>query len=405
MSIVIVGANVAGGRAAETLRQEGYNGPITLIGEEPDRPYERPPLSKEYLASDNIAFHGFLRDIAFYNDHDITLMLGTKAIGLDTAAREVVLEGDKRVGFDKLLIATGSAVRELDVPGINLNNVFYLRNLDDATRLREALGKAKDVVVIGGGFIGAEVAATSRGRGLNVTLIESLSRPMIKALGPKVGAAYADIHTAHGVNVLTNAQVVEFEGVSQVRGVKLKDGTVIPADIVVVGVGVVPAVDWLEGSGIAIENGVLVDAFCQTNVPGIYAAGDVARWWHPVFEKRIRVEHLDNAGNQGVAAARAMLHKGEIYAPIPFVWSDQYDLKMQYVGHASGDDEVVLRGSPKTVPWSAFYLRDGRLVAALAMNRFKDIPAARRLIEKRVLVDPAVLADEASDLRAYSRQA
>jgi 3-phenylpropionate/trans-cinnamate dioxygenase ferredoxin reductase subunit len=403
-TIVIVGANMAGGRAAETLRQQGFAGRVVLVGAEPDRPYERPPLSKEYLQGGR-GEDFYHRPPDYYAEHDIELLLGARATRLDPAARAVELADGRRLAYDRLLIATGATPRRLPVPGADLDGVLYLRTLAEARALRERVAEARRVVVVGMGFIGAEVVASCRKRGLEVTALELLPVPLERALGRRIGEVYAEIHRARGVDLRLGAGVAEFRGDGRVEQVVTAAGERLDCDLAVVGVGVAPVVDWLEGSGLEIQNGVVVDEYCRTNLPDVYAAGDVANWWHPRLGERLRVEHYDNAMNQGIAAAKSMLGQGESYAPVPYFWSDQYDLRMQYVGHASGQDEVVLRGSPEDPAWSAWYLRDGHLRAALAVNRFKDISAARQLLARDVPVTRDQFADEGVDLRALARKA
>lgn len=403
-TIVIVGANMAGGRAAETLRQQGFAGRVVLVGAEPDRPYERPPLSKEYLQGER-GEDFYLRPPDYYAEHDIELLLGARATRLDPAARAVELADGRRLTYDRLLIATGATPRRLPIPGADLDGVLYLRTLPEARALRERVAGAGRAVVVGMGFIGAEVVASCRKRGLEVTALELLPVPLERALGRQIGEIYASIHRAHGVDLRLGAGVAEFRGDGRVEQVVTAAGERLDCDLAVVGVGVAPVVDWLAGSGLEMQNGVVVDEVCRTNLPDVYAAGDVANWWHPRLGERLRVEHYDNAMNQGIAAAKSMLGQGESYAPVPYFWSDQYDLRMQYVGHASGQDEVVLRGSPEDPAWSAWYLRDGRLRAALAVNRFKDISAARQLLARDIPVTRDQLADEGVDLRALARKA
>jgi 3-phenylpropionate/trans-cinnamate dioxygenase ferredoxin reductase subunit len=398
-TIVIVGASMAGGRAAETLRAEGFDGRIVLVGAEPDRPYERPPLSKELLRGELPSERVFLRPAEFYAEQQIETRYGIRAIGLDPDARVVELESGERIGYDALLIATGASPRRLQVPGAELEGIYYLRTLRDAERLRAALQAASRVVVVGAGFIGAEVAASSRQMGLEVVLLEALAAPLLRVLGADVGHYYAQFHREQGVDVRLNAPVAGFRGQGQVEAVVLGDDQEVPCDLAVVGVGVVPEVAWLAGSGVALDNGVLADEWCRTNRPGVYAAGDVANWWHPRLGERLRVEHYDNAQNQGVAAARSILSRGAPYAPVPFFWSDQYDLTLQYVGHASRWDATCRRGRPEDRSFITFYLHQGRIRAALGVNRFKDVSAARRLIEAGVVVEPERLADESVELR------
>lgn len=400
---LIVGASLAGGRAAETLRQEGFEGRIVLLGAEAERPYDRPPLSKGILRDEVAENDIYLRPVDYYAEQAIELRLGAPAIALRPAERTVEVSGGERITYDKLLIATGVAVRPLAVPGAHLSGIHYLRTLDDARAIKATAGRASRAVVVGAGFIGAEVAASLRGAGLPVTLLEVLPVPLQRALGNQVGEICGEIHRERGVDLRLTEGVSEFRGAERVEEVVTTSGATIPADLVVVGVGVRPNVDWLAGSGLAIENGVLVDEFSRTNLPNVYAAGDVANWWHPGLGERLRVEHYDNAQNQGVAAAKSMLGKGEPYAPVPYFWSDQYDLTLQYVGHARGDDECVFRGDVGTRSFVAFYLRDGAIRAALGINRLREVNATKRLIRDRVPITAEQLADEGADLRRVGR--
>jgi len=403
-SYVIVGANLAGGRAAEALRESGFDGRIVLVGAEPDRPYERPPLSKEYLRREMPEEKLYLRPPAYYEEQRIELRLGVRATRLDPAARVVDLDSGERLPYDKLLIATGSEVRRLGIPGVDLAGVRYLRTRADSAALAALLDKAQRVVVIGAGFIGSEVAASARKLGKEVTILEAAPVPLVRALGVKMGEVCAGIHRDHGVDLRLSCGVMEFRGAGRVEEVVLADGSAVPCDLAVVGVGVAPSVGWLEGSGIALDNGVVVNEYCATNLPGVYAAGDVANAWNPLYGERLRVEHYDNAQNQGIAAGKAMAGVREPYAPVLSFWSDQYEYTLQYVGHAGGDDEIVVRGDLSTRSFTAFYMREGRLRAAFAIGRPKDIMATRRLIQSGKQLDPGVLADEQTDLRALSRQ-
>jgi 3-phenylpropionate/trans-cinnamate dioxygenase ferredoxin reductase subunit len=406
---VIVGANLAGGRAAEALRAGGAQERIVLVGAEPDRPYERPPLSKAFPAGQLAEEKVYLRPAEYYASQGIELLLGRRATRLDPRERVVELEDGARLRYTALLIATGAAPRRLAAPGGDLEGVLYLRDLRDARRLRDRLAAgskpAQRVVVVGAGFIGAEVAAVARGLGHEVVVLEALPVPLERALGPVVGGLYAEIHRARGVDLRTNAAVTEILERGGEFQVRTASGERFDCDLVVVGVGVTPEVGWLESSGIQLRNGVVVDELCRTSLPDVYAAGDVANWWHPRLGHHLRVEHFDNAQNQGVAAARSMLGQGQPYAPVNYFWSDQYDLSLQYVGHASGEDQVVLRGQVDGGSWSAFYLRDGALKAALGVNRFRDVSAARQLIARDVPVTPEQLRDESLDLKSLARTA
>jgi 3-phenylpropionate/trans-cinnamate dioxygenase ferredoxin reductase component len=400
---VIVGANLAGGRAAEAMRENGFDGRIVLVGAEPDRPYERPPLSKDYLLRETAEEKLYLRPASYYEEQRIDLRLGVHATRFDPAAKLVDLDTGERLPYEKLLIATGSEVRRLAIPGVDLAGVRYLRTRADSIALAASLEKAQRVVVIGAGFIGSEVAASARKLGKEVTILEAAPVPLARALGAKMGEICAAIHRDHGVDLRLSCGVNAFRGAGRVEEVVLADGSAIACDLAVVGVGVAPAVGWLNASGVKLDNGVVVNEFCETNLPGVYAAGDVANAWNPLYGERIRVEHYDNAQNQGIAAGKAMADGREPYAPVLYFWSDQYEYTLQYVGHAGGDDQIVVRGDPSTRSFTAFYLRQGRLRAAFAIGRPKDIMATRHLIQSCKSVESSVLANEKTDLRALTR--
>ncbi len=395
---VILGASLAGGTAAQTLRKEGFDGGIALVGAEPERPYERPPLSKEYLRRESPRDDVFLNSPDYYREQEIELRLGQRAVRLDAAAKRVVLDSGDEVPYDKLLISTGTLPRELQAPGVDLDGAFYLRTLRQSDALGEALQRRPRVLVIGAGFIGSEVAASARSLGCEVTMLEVAPVPLVRALGEQLGAVYADFHREQGVNVRTGVGIAEFRGAGRLEAAVTTAGDTIPCDVAVIGVGVAPAAAFLEGSGMALENGVLTDELCRASVPDVFAAGDVANWWHPTWQERLRLEHYDNAVNQGAAAAKSMLGAGEPYTPIPYFWSDQYDLNLQYRGHASRWDEIILRGEPAERSFSAFYLLGGRLRACLSVNRSQDQEAAERLIAAGTPVDGRRLADETVDI-------
>src|SRR3954447_7823717 len=293
-TFVIVGAGLAGAKAAETLRAEGFAGRVVLLGSENDRPYERPPLSKDYLRGEAERDTVYVHDAGFYADQDIELLTGRTAVVLDVAARELALDGAERLGFDRLLLATGAEPRRLSIPGSELDGVHYLRSVDDADRLRERFDQGGSAVVIGAGWIGAEAAASARQRGLDVTVVEPASVPLERVLGPEVGAIYRDIHADQGVRMLLGTGVEAFEGDGTVQRVRTSDGRTLDCDLVVVGIGVVPRTQIAEQAGLDVDNGILVDAHLQTGVPGIFAAGDVANAQHPFYGERVRVEHWDN---------------------------------------------------------------------------------------------------------------
>ncbi|MCU1426248.1 MAG: NAD(FAD)-dependent dehydrogenase [Actinomycetia bacterium] len=390
-TVAIAGMSLAGLRAAETLRREGFDGRIVAIGDEPHLPYDRPPLSKELLAGEAEPDDIVLRKQGV-DDLDLDWRLDARAVALDVAARELELHDGERVAFDGLVIATGATPRRL--PGQpDLAGVFTLRTLDDALAIRELLEGRPRVVVIGAGFIGSEIAATCRKRGLDVTVLEALPQPMVRGLGPVLGEACARLHREHGVDLRLGVAVEGIEGDGRVERVRLGDGTHIDADVVVVGVGVVPVTDWLERSGLTIDNGVVCDESCLA-APGIVAAGDVARWPNPLFDGELmRLEHWTNATEQAVHVAHRLLEEdpGTPFAPVPFVWSDQYDVKIQTVGRVGAELELhIAHGSLDEFQFVGLFGRAGRLVGALGFNRPRQVMQYRRMIAERASWDDAL---------------
>lgn len=406
-TIVIVGASLAGAKAAETLRTEGFGGRVVLVGEEPERPYERPPLSKGYLRGEDDQAGIYVHDEGFYAAHDIQLRTSTRVVGINPPARQAVLDDGERIGYDKLLLATGAVPRVLRVPGADLPGVYCLRSVRDADRLREAIRRAGRIVVVGAGWIGSEAAASARQMGTDVALIDVAAVPLERVLGPEVGAVYRDLHADHGVQLHMATGVEAFVGGTDVEGVRTRDGRTIEGDLVLVGVGVVPRTDLAEEAAIAVGDGVLVDEGLQTSRDGIYAAGDVANAWHPLLDARIRVEHWANALNQGPAAARNMLGGHAPYDRVPYFFSDQYNLGMEYSGHAPAWDRVVFRGDRDTREFVAFWLKDGRVLAGMNANvwgvteHIQALVRSRQPVDVDRLVDPAVsLRDIASEVTA-----
>ncbi len=390
-SVSIVGASLAGYWAAETLRRDGFEGRISLIGDEPHAPYDRPPLSKKFLAGDLDDYRLPLTTAEKLADLGLEMRLGCRATGLDVATRTLEVDGVAEP-YDGLLIATGARCRNL--PGTaGLAGVHTLRTRDDAEAIRDALANgARRVVVVGAGFIGAEVASTAIGRGAEVTMVEALEAPFGRVLGVEMGAVMADVHRRHGVDLRTGVGVDEVLGDDRLVGVRLADGATLEADLLVVGIGVVPNTDWLEGSGLTLDDGVVCDETCLA-APDVAAAGDVARWANPRYGEVMRVEHWDNAVQQGVHAARRLLQSDEEatpYAPVPWFWTDQYDRKVQLAGRPHTDDEVrVVAGSTAEHRFAAFYGRDGRFTAALGMNR------PRQVMQSKSLLDAGASWDEA----------
>jgi 3-phenylpropionate/trans-cinnamate dioxygenase ferredoxin reductase subunit len=385
-SVAIVGMSLAGLRASEALRRAGFDGRITAIGAEAHLPYDRPPLSKELLAGRWEPDEVVLRKQGV-DDLELDWRLGRRAVFLDLADRHVELDGGERVHFDGLVIATGSVPRRLPTLAGHLDGVFVLRTLDDALAIRGRLDARPRVVVIGAGFIGAEVAATCRGRGLEVTVLEALPQPMVRGLGSQIGAVCAGLHRDHGVDLRLGVSVEALEGDGRVERVRLADGAVIDADLVVVGIGVVPVTEWLDGSGLTIADGVVCDETVLA-APGVVVAGDVARWPNPLFDgESMRLEHWTNATEQGVAAAERLLvgdDAAQPFAPVPFVWSDQYDVKIQSVGRFNAEDELrVAHGTLDERRFVALFGRRGRLVGALGFGRPRQVMQYRRMISER----------------------
>lgn len=392
-TFVIVGASLAGAKAAETLREEGFDGRLVLIGDESERPYERPPLTKDYLRAESPREKTYVHAEAFYREHDIELMTGTAVTALDPDRSRITLDDEGELGYDRLLLTTGAEPRRLPTPGANLDGIHYLRTLEDCDALRERLDQGGPAAVIGSGWIGAEFAASARQRGADVTVIDPVSVPLERVLGPEVGAIYRDVHRDHGVQLLLGTGVEGFEGDRSVRAVKTSDGRTIECDFAVVGIGVAPRVELAEGAGLNTDNGIVVDQSLATSAPGVYAAGDVANAWHPFYDRHIRVEHWANALNQGPAAARAMLGQAVAYDRIPYFFSDQYDVGMEYSGFATEWDEVVFRGDPASREFIAFWLSEQRVVAGMNVNVWDVNEHLQALIRSRRVVDLATLAD------------
>ena len=373
--VVVVGGGLTGATVATTLREEGFDGPVTIVGAEPHTPYERPLLSKGYLLGTQERGEAFVHPPEWYPEHDVVLRTGVAVTALDRSAREVVLDDGTRLPYDHAVLATGSRARRLDVPGADLPGVRYLRRLEDADRLLAAFGERPRVVVVGGGWIGLETAAAAREAGLEVTVLEAGPVPLGRVLGPEMAQVFADLHREHGVDLRTSVQVagLEADGNGRVGGVRLADGTLVPAGLVVVGVGAEPEVTLARDAGLEVADGVVVDARLRTADPRVLAAGDVALAWRPALGRHLRVEHWANAGRQGALAARTVLGADATEDRLPYFYTDQYDLGMEYVGFAqsSGDgayDEVVVRGDLASRRFIAFWVRDGRVQAGMNVN-------------------------------------
>jgi NADPH-dependent 2,4-dienoyl-CoA reductase/sulfur reductase-like enzyme len=391
--VVVVGASLAGLSALETLRQEGFEGELIAVGAETVLPYDRPPLSKQVLQGGWEPDKIVLRDQGQYDALGVTWHLGRRATGLDVPNRTVTLDDGEPLAYDGLVIATGATPRKLaDTP--DLAGIHVLRTLDECLALRAELESASRVCVVGAGFIGAEVAASARVRGLDVTVLEALPAPLARAFPAEMGAACAALHLDQGVDLRCGVTVAGFEGEGRVSGVRLGDGSIVEADVVVVGVGVVPETGWLESSGLPLDNGVVCDSTCATAAPGVVAAGDIARWPNNLFGETMRIEHWSNAVEQGAAAAKRLLAgPGEAvdFAPVPYFWSDQYDAKIQFLGRCCPTDEVrVVDGSVEERRFVALFGRDGRLFGALAFNRPRLLMAYRKLLAAKTSFEDAI---------------
>jgi 3-phenylpropionate/trans-cinnamate dioxygenase ferredoxin reductase subunit len=395
---VIVGAGMAGGRAAITLRNEGFDGRIVLVGAEPDAPYERPPLSKGFLRGEqdrsslDITPKG-----GSWADIDVELRLGTEVTDIDPSASTLTLASGERQGYDRLLLATGSEPRRLDVPGADLDGVHVLRTLEDAERIGAAIARGGPIVVIGGGWIGAEVAACARQRDARVTLLSGSAPLLERTLGAELAGVYADLHRRHGVDLRQGAQATAIDGTGgRVTGVRMADGTSVAADAVVVGIGAVPRTGLAEGAGLEVSGGVRVDPLFRTSAPGVWAVGDIAVMRHPILDRDVRLDHWAAAWFGGPAAARSMLDKGTPYERVPYLYSDQYDLSMEAWGVPHRWDRVVIRGEPASGEFEAFWLLEGRIVGTMLGGHGEK--EQRKVLESLVRTEANVDAEALADL-------
>ena len=392
-TFVIVGASLAGAKAAQELRERGFDGRVVLIGTEAERPYERPPLSKDYLRGESERDKTHVHPADYYEQHDIELMTGTTVTAIDPESSRVTLDGGGELAYDKLLLTTGSEPRRIQAPGAELEGIYYLRSLADCDVLRRKLDDSGRVAVVGAGWIGSEFAASARQLGLEVTVIDPLALPNERIFGPEVGSFYRDVHVQHGVEMLLDQALEAFEGDGAVARVRTTAGKVVECDFAVVGIGITPRVQLAADAGLTVDNGIAANERLEASAPGIFAAGDVANAWHPFYEQRIRVEHWSNALNQGPAAARAMLGEDVSYDRIPYFFSDQYDVGMEYSGYATSWDQVVFRGDRDGGEFVAFWLSDGRVVGGMNVNVWDVNQHVQELIRSRRAVDVAALTD------------
>ena len=395
--VVIIGAGHAAGQAAASLRQAKYAGDITIVGDEAHIPYQRPPLSKAYLKGDQSADKVYLRAESFYADRNIAMKLSTRATAIDTTAKTVALSSDETLHYDHLLISTGSRPRKLSIDGSDLPGIHYLRTMDDVDGLRDGMQADANLVIVGGGYIGLEVAAVGRELGLNVHVLEMEERILQRVTTPEMSAYYHQLHEGRGVNIHTNTAVTGFAGDGKVQEVLCGDKR-YPADIVIVGIGIIPNTELAEAAGIVCDNGIVVDDHCCTSDPNVYAAGDCTNHPNPLLDRRLRLESVPNAMDQARVSTANMLGDDKTYAAIPWFWSDQYELKLQMVGFSADGDAQVLRGDMASNQFAIFYLKDGKVVAADAVNSPKEFMLCKQLVGKSA--DPAMLADPEADLKA-----
>ena len=394
--MVIIGAGHAAGQAAASLRHEKYEGPITIIGDEPHIPYQRPPLSKQYLSGEQAIERVYLRPEKFYADKDVTLKLGVNATEIDREAKQVVLDNGENVPYDKLIIATGSRPRILNIEGSDLKGIHYLRTIADVDAIRDEMAAGKNLVIVGGGYIGLEVASVGIEKGLNVHVLEMESRILQRVTTTQMSEYYHNLHSGRGVNIHTDTMVRGFAGSDQVEQVLCGDES-FDADLVIVGIGIMPNIELAQDAGLECDNGIVVDDHCCTSDPEIYAAGDCTNHPNPLLNRRLRLESVPNAMEQARVCVSNMLGGDKIYAAMPWFWSDQYELKLQMVGFSADGDEHVLRGNMEENQFAVFYLNNGKVVAADAVNSPKEFMVCKQLVGKAV--DPATLANPETELK------
>ncbi|MDE0718916.1 MAG: FAD-dependent oxidoreductase [Rhodospirillaceae bacterium] len=400
---VIVGAGHAGGRAAQAMRQYGFEGRILLVGEEPHVPYERPPLSKELIVTDAGLEKVRLHDAAWYAENRIELIAGNAAASIDAAAKTVGLADGRTIGFDRLMLTTGARVRKLSVPGADLDGVFYLRTIEDSEAIRRPIAAGTEVAVIGGGFIGLEIAGSAVKRGARVTVLEAADRLMGRSVAPEISDWFARMHRDRGVDLRLGGSVAAIEGGRSATGVRLGDGAVVPATVVVIGIGILPKIEIAQTAGLAVDNGIVVDDRGRTSHPDIWAAGDVANQPNAFAGRRLRLESYQNAQDQAAAVARNLCGADEAYEDSLWVWSDQHDVNLQMTGAPESWDGLLWRGDPDEGRFTVFYMAGGRIVAVNTVNNGREMRPARMLMESGKAVDPAALADTSVKLLKLAR--
>jgi 3-phenylpropionate/trans-cinnamate dioxygenase ferredoxin reductase subunit len=397
---IIIGASHAAAQLISSLRQEGWEGRISLIGDEPYLPYHRPPLSKAFFVGEKTEDQLLIRAADFYDKNKVDLLLGSRVTNIDRDAKKIILADRAEISYTKLALTTGARVRKIPLTGGELPGVFYMRDLNDVKQTHKFTGRGKSAVIIGGGYIGLETAASLRKIGMSVTVIEAMSRVLQRVTAPEVSAFYTRIHTEEGVDIRTEAGVDAIVGDKHVEGVRLADGSTVRADLVIIGVGVIPNIELAEAAGLTIDNGIAVDEFATTNDADIVAAGDCTNHYNPIYQRKLRLESVQNATDQAKIAAKSICGKPEAYSALPWFWSDQYDLKLQIAGLSQGFDKVIIRGdSEQGRSFAAFYFCEGRFIAVDAINRPKEFMMSKRALTAGQNVDPLMLPDESIEIK------
>ena len=404
-TVIIVGAGHAAGQAAASLRQKGFDGTIVMIGDEPYVPYQRPPLSKAFLAGELDTERLYFKPAKFWPEHDIDMRLNTRVDSIDREGKSVSLSNGETLSYDKLLLCTGSRVRELPIPGHDLDGVHYLRSIADVDAMRPNFVAGKKLVIVGGGYIGLEVAAVGRKNGLDVTVLETESRVMNRVVATEISDFFQNMHTEEGVKLELGRRVQEIGGDGSVTEVVCADGFSVPADLCIIGIGIMPNIEVAEAAGLNCSNGIVVDEFCQTSDPDIYAAGDCTRHPNAILGRHLRLESVHNAIEQGKTAAAAICGQPSAYAQVPWFWSDQYDVKLQIVGMSEGYDQFVLRGDPATRSFAAFYLQDGKLLAVDAVNSPREFMLGKKLVTAGARFSLDELGDTNKDFKELATAA
>jgi 3-phenylpropionate/trans-cinnamate dioxygenase ferredoxin reductase subunit len=404
-TVVIVGAGHAAGQTAASLRQKGFSGRIIMIGDEDWVPYQRPPLSKAYLAGELETERLFFKPEKFWPEHDIETMLGVHVDAIDAAVKTLTLSNGHSVQYDKLVLATGSRARELPIPGNKLHGVHYLRNIDDVEKIQPAFKEGARLVIVGGGYIGLEVAAVGRKKGLDVTVLETENRVMNRVVATEISDFFQQMHTHEGVKLELGRRVKEIQGDDKVTSVKCADGFSVATDICIIGIGIIPNTEVAAAAGIKCSNGIVVDEYCQSSDPDIFAAGDCTRHPNPILGRHLRLESVHNAIEQGKTVAASIVGTPVAYAQVPWFWSDQYNVKLQIVGITEGYDQFVIRGKPDERSFAAFYLQNGKLLAVDAINSPREFMLGKKLVAAGARFDIAELGDADKDFKELATAA